>query len=166
MRKYWLFCFAAALAAGQEPPTFSLAGSSGVEILKQDSATPDAAGVIARYHLDLPAYEVGAYWHAPNRTNSMRPVVFARPDSLPREGFFLVLKQRAGGYLAVLPLAGSSTMAWLAPEAGRIGLHVGTLGTARVNGPFPAVAWARAADPYSACREVWQIGRASCRERV
>src|SRR5574340_1733997 len=59
--------------------------------------------------------------------------------------------------MAVLPLAGSSTMAWLAPEAGRIGLHVGTLGTARVNGPFPAVAWARAADPYSACREVWRL---------
>lgn len=156
MIKVALLSAFAAAAAAQPASTLSLSGTADIEVLRQESATPDATGVIRRYALQLPRYEVGAWWVAPNRANSMRPIAFQHPDGLPREGFFLLLKQHGGGYLAVLPLAGRATAAWLAPEPGRIGLEIGTYGTARVNGPFPVAAWARAADPYSACREVWR----------
>ena len=159
-----LLFFFATLAAAQ---TLSLTPPSGVEILHQTSATPDAHGVIHRYILDLPAYDAAAYWVPQGST--VRPIAFRHPDALPEGGFFLLLKQRDGAYTALLALTGSVTMAWLVPEQDRLALHVGTLGTARVNGPFPAAAWARAADPYSACREVWRkatvAGNFQLRER-
>ena len=143
--------FFALLLAAQ---TLSLTPPSGVEILDQASATPDANGVIHRYILDLPAYEAAAYWVPQGST--VRPIAFRRPGALPEGGFFLLLKQRDGAYTALLALTGSVTMAWLVPENDRLALHVGTLGAAPVKGPFPVAAWARAADPYSACREVWR----------
>jgi hypothetical protein len=85
----------------------------------------------------------------------MRPQAFTESGGLPDGGFFLLLALKAGGYLAVLPLTGSVTMSWLSPERERFTLNVGNLGVAGVKGPFPAAAWARAEDPYTACRDVW-----------
>ena len=149
------------LLADEARSTLSLADArSGVEILRRDSASPDDQGVIHRYALTLPEFDVGCYWQARpgtwyNGTNRMRPKAFRELRGLPEGGFFLVLKLKAGGYLALLPLAGSVTMSWLSPEAERFVLKVGNLGTARVKGPFPVAAWARAGDPYTACRDVW-----------
>jgi len=150
-----------ALLADETRSTLSLVDArSGVEILRRDSASPDDQGIIHRYALALPEYDVGCYWQARpgpwyHGTNHMRPKAFQQPGGLAEGGFFLVLRLKAGDYLAVLPLAGSVTMSWLSPEPERFVLNVGNLGTARVKGPFPAAAWARAKDPYTACREVW-----------
>ncbi len=153
MRFPTLLFLAATLAAAQD---LSLTAPSGIEILRQASAVPDSAGVIRRYALDLPPFDMGVYWAAPAGANRMRPLVFRRPEALPPGGFFLLLHQQDGAYTALLPLAGNVTLAWLAPENGRLSLQVGNRGTARVTGPFPVAAWARAADAYTACREVWR----------
>ena len=113
----FLLC-AAALA--EPPATLRLdKAGAGVEILKRDSATPDSKGVIVKYALDVPEFEAGADWLVPredwyNGANLMRPRTFRQIAGLPDGGFFLLLKLKGGGYLAVLPLAGPVTMAWLA----------------------------------------------------
>ncbi|MBI1894955.1 MAG: raffinose synthase [Acidobacteria bacterium] len=162
-----VLCLTAGIAAGQDATKLSFRGNSGVEMLREASAAPDGSGVIRRYALDLPRFEAGTYWRASdgpdwyNGTNRMRVTAFRRTAGLREGGFFLLLKLRAGGYLAVLPLTGNATTAWLVPAAERFDLSLGNLGTARVNGPFPVAAWARAGDPYSACREVWRKAMAT-----
>ncbi|MCL5743861.1 MAG: hypothetical protein M1541_08025 [Acidobacteria bacterium] len=149
-------------AAGA-PARLSLVNSpAGLEILKLQSASPDAKGVIYRYVLELPDHEAGSYWSVPGSrerwydgANQMRLQAFHNFQELPEGGLFLLLMLKSGGYLAALPLTGSSTMSWIKPESGHLVLNIGDLGSATVKGPFPALAWARAADPYTACREVW-----------
>lgn len=151
------------LLADETQSTLSLASTrsgSGVEMLQRDWASPDNKGIIHRYALALPEYEAGCYWQASpgawyNADNRMRPQAFRKPGGLAEGGFFLILKLKGGGYLALLPLTGSVTMAWLSPEAERFVLNLGNLGSARVKGPFPVAAWAWAEAPYTACRNVW-----------
>ena len=96
----------------------------------------------------------GAKWY--DGANQTRLEAFRDFQGLTEGGLFLVLKLKDGEYLAVLPLAGPVTISWFHPAPGRLEVNVGNLGTATVKGPFPAVAWARAADPYAACRQVWE----------
>ena len=132
---------------------------TGALIERGYSGTPDAAGVLARYAIDVPAYAAGCYFgdNFPIMGNTTGPTVFG--DSLAGlsyGGLFLLLQLKDGSYLAVLPVAGPLAFSWLEPTAGGLVLDVGTRGTAEIRGDLPLVAWARASDPYAACAQAWE----------
>lgn len=133
--------------------------SNGALIERGYAGSPDNAGVLERYAVDLPAYTAGCYFgdNFPIMGNTTGPRVFG--DSLAGlsyGGLFLLLQLKNGGYLAVLPVAGPLAFSWLEPTASGLVLDVGTRGTAEIRGDLPLLAWARATDPYAACARAWE----------
>lgn len=162
----------------------------GQTILNDFSGSPDSLGVLGRYSLQLPAYERGVYyqggwWPAGgNRVYSrgIRPHADGTVDIVEvhdenvEGGIFAIFELTAGGYLAVLPLAGVETYSWLnvaggtiqtrtdreAPTGeyeclgGTLELKFGHHGTASVAGDLPICAWARGSSPYEAASKVWE----------
>lgn len=145
----------------------------GVEAAPDLTNAPDAEGILARFALTTPAYDEACYWAAfqkydpmgkttggwPNGTNRVQPLRITQFRDLVPGGIFLLLRLANGEHFAVLPLTGPQTAAWLSAENDALVLNVGTLGTAPLeeSGDVPLYAWARHADPYQACRDVWQI---------
>jgi len=135
---------------------------TGYRTFEIHNAAPDAAGVMARYDVRLPAYQIGCCYFGGQRDNNEMyvgnngmPAVF-REDSEIRHGSFHLLLQREKDYLALVPMSGPRSCAWFHFLDGRLQLEIGTLGTAPVSGEVPGVAWAASANPYEACQQVWQ----------
>lgn len=146
----------------------------GVRVEQSFDGTPDAAGILKQYTLRLPAFEVATYYAAFQRhdpvggkktdwvdgTNRIQPLPIHDFRNLKEGGLFLLAKLQGHGYLALLPLTGAGTVAWLAASGADLVVNLGTLGTERVRGDLPVLAWARSDDPYDAARTVWQAALA------
>jgi hypothetical protein len=137
---------------------------AGVTILERYTGRPDERGVLERIPLELPPFSAGSYWSLPHGSltwfstaSNVTHLVFGQHlEELPEGGLFLLLALAAGDHLAVLPLTGRVSAAWLAVGGGRPMIHLGTLGHAPVSGDLPLVSWARAANPYVAARQAWE----------
>ena len=146
----------------------SLSGGAGVEVRNVTGAAPDADGVLVRIELDAGPWERGCYWAAlqkydatpdkdiwPDGFNRVQPLAIESFRDLKRGGMFLLLKFADADWLALLPIAAAETLSWLESREDALVLPAGTLGTAEFTGDMPLFAWARDADPYAACRNVW-----------
>jgi hypothetical protein len=156
-------------AQGEAPAAEQLAltGAGGLILWQNFSAAPDKAGVVKTLELLPGDFDVACYW-APfqkydisggiwyNAANRLQPLAVNRVDEMKEGGLTVLFQLKAGGYLAVLPLTGAKTIGWLEGKGGKLLLHVGNLGTARVVGDVPAVAWCRSDDPYAALSGVWK----------
>ena len=131
------------------------------------SGTPDGEGIVATFEIEVGKFDVACYW-APFQKydllkgdvwydgfNRLQPLAVKRFEEMKEGGQMALFRLQGGEYLAVLPLTGPRTMGWLEGSGGKMLVHVGNLGTARVEGDVPVVAWSRSGDPYAACREVW-----------
>ena len=168
-----LFLFAQAQSGAAAEHALSLrepAAEAGLRAETGFAGTPDKEGVLRRYALELPPFEQAVYWAAyqkydsagqradrwPNTANRAQPLVYRDLGQAAGGGFFALLKLSGGGFLALLPVSGDRTLAWFSGAGGHLALNLGTLGTGAVKGDLPLLAWARSADPYDACRNVWE----------
>jgi len=132
-------------------------------VCRNDTGMPNSDGVLARHRLAVPAFASGVCW-AKDATmgeplmlgNATLPYVFRTFDALPRGSVFALIQLASGGYLALLPLSGPLTVSWLGGTRTGLLAECATLGTERVAGDIPVVAWSVADDPYRACHQVWQ----------
>jgi hypothetical protein len=135
---------------------------NGVKVLKDFSGVPNE-GIVKTFEVLPGSFEVATYWVCFNSKpwhnggNRLQPEAVGTFDEMREGGLSVLFKLKDGRYLAVLPLAGPKTLGWLEGKSGRLLLHIGNLGTAKVEGDIPVVAWSRTGDPYSACREVWEL---------
>ncbi|SDT88483.1 Raffinose synthase or seed imbibition protein Sip1 [Verrucomicrobium sp. GAS474] len=122
-----------------------------------------------RLRLRLPAMAKACYFapfqrHAiapdldlwPEGYNQCHPLPVPELKNLKRGGMFLLVELAGGGYLAVLPLVSDLLMAWLRGDAEGLLLEGDHFGLAGLEETLPLLAWARDADPYRACRRVWE----------
>jgi Raffinose synthase or seed imbibition protein Sip1 len=141
------------------------ASRNGLVVLESYSGTPDSAGVLETYRLNVPKFTRGIYYRGqwwPYAGNRVAGNIITTPEG--REGgIFLLLALADGGYLAVLPLCGDQAYAWLAPRDDRFYLKLGTHGPAAIHGDMPLVSWARTDSPYEACRRSW-MQACECRQ--
>ncbi|MBI3974281.1 MAG: hypothetical protein HY332_23630 [Chloroflexi bacterium] len=141
---------------------------SGVTILERYTGRPDEQGVLERYELGLPPFKAGSYWRTEptsrawfDGSNRIHHWAFNDVQGLPDGGLFLLLALEDGDYLAVLPLTGRVSAAWLGAEGEQLVLYLGTLGHAPVSGDLPVLAWSRAANTYVAARQAWEAAIAT-----
>jgi len=181
----WKPVWADYIAEGNKQPVtekidFAKLKHSGVKILDNYSGEPNKFGILKRYELVLPEFSHGCYFSGdhhpevawPDGANRIQPWLFdgleelcsedyvRRPSNYPRvrEGMFLLLELKTGEYLAIVPICGPSTMAWLyASEDGRMILNFGTLGTKTVTCDAPLLSWYYSYDAYTACRMAWAL---------
>lgn len=146
--------------------------SADVLVLPGPTHTPDAEGVMHSVVLDLPAWTSATYWAAFQKYDAVDYPVYNWPDGcnriqalriddfadLKEGGMFLLVRLEDGDYLCLLPLCGEATVSWFCSEGDGLLLCTGNLGTDAVEGDLPALAWARSADPYTACHEAWRVG--------
>ncbi len=142
----------------------------GVWVAGDYAGDPDDEGLLQTFQIMVPSFRRGAYYSAFQKYDpggarpDWWPAGANRCQALPVEDFtelnpggvLLLLELCDGGHLALLPAAGRQAVAWLASEDGVLVCRLGTLGTERVEGDLPVLAWARAGDPYAACREAWK----------
>lgn len=162
MKKVILFLWIGIAGVVQAAISLDLTSESdGIKVVHAYSGSPDQQGILETYSLVLPAHEKATYFRGPwwpyggNRVSGQ---VLTAPQAL-EGGLFLVLKLKAGDYLAVLPLAGDQAWAWLAPDGQAFRLKLGTKGSAAVKGDLPLVCWARSDSPYDAVHQVWKQAR-------
>ena len=135
----------------------------GVRVAEDYRGTPDRFGLLRRYELVVPAFRRGCWFASdwpgkwPAGANRVLPWAFGEKlGRLNYGGLFVFLELQRGGYLAIVPIAGSETMTWLnVATGGRLVLNLGTLGTEPVACDAPLFAWARTDDLYTACHEAW-----------
>ncbi len=147
---------------------------SGVKVLEGFTGKPDSRGILARFPLELPAFEAACFFSSdgrrwPGDANRIYPWMAKDLGSLlpgkgkrrrrrvEPHGLFLLLKLPSGEVLALLPLAGPETMSWLElRRGGRVDLLLGNLGTSPVSCDAPLLAWGRSGNPYEACALAWK----------
>ena len=134
--------------------------AKGVKILRNLAGTPDADGLLGRHRLVTGPFRRGCYFVAdrwPRAANRVLPHTFESSYGRLREGgIFALLELADGRHLAIVPVTGSETTAWLSVSDGqRLMLNLGTLGRDAVACDAPLVAWSKAANAYTACRQAW-----------
>ncbi|MDD9265584.1 Sip1-related alpha-galactosidase [Paenibacillus sp. GCM10023248] len=148
----------------------TVAGEANLLSAGEGHYAPDERGIIYSCELELPAFEVASYFapfqkydpipgHSqawPDGCNRIQPLAIHDFEALAPGGHFLLLKLNAGGYMALLAAVGPRTFGWFAGDAGSLMLNVSTFGTQAVQEDVPLLARAVNADPYTACREVWE----------
>ncbi|MDR1279929.1 MAG: raffinose synthase [Opitutaceae bacterium] len=157
-----------------------MSGNGAVATIALRAALPDANGLLHRAALALPEWKRCCYYapfqrHAinpaldlwPEGYNQCHPLPLRSADALhqaKRGGMFALFELAGGDYLALLPLAGMTSAAWLRGDADAAALcieasHFGAP-DAPPAGELPLLAHARAADPYAACARVWETALA------
>lgn len=155
------------------------------EILKMDtfSGKPDAKGVLKSYGVQLPAFAKMVYFGTDgnnlsgiipsNRSQMWVLGADYKLENTPaikkgggmygampsREGTFSVFLLKDGRYLAVLPLVGEYSIAYLTydyEKGGAPTLSVASFGKAPVKGEVPVLAYATGSNIYEASATVWQ----------
>jgi hypothetical protein len=96
----------------------------------------------------------------PEGYNQCHPLPVRELRDLKRGGMFVIAELADGGYLALLPLVSDRLMAWMRGDADGLLLEADHFGLEELNETLPLLAWARAADPYRACRRVWEMATA------
>ncbi len=140
------------------PPDADKFIGTGVKILKDYSGRPDKKGVMERYVLAVPEFEIGVYYGGswwPAGGNRVYPAVVRDLSGLGEGGMFLLLKLKGAGYLAILPLACRNAYSWFDSDGGKLVLKMGTHGKDAIRGDIPLYAWSRAAGLYEACHNAW-----------
>ena len=149
----------------------------GIKVLKDFTGVPQGKdGVVFSSGIVLPSYNHGCYFTSdigwPGWANRVQGVVFDdspaglfKKDSKPvpavgsfvREGIMLLLHLTDNRYLCILPLTGKTTMSWLySEEDGSFTVKTGTMGTQKVNGDIPVLAWSCSDDIYQAIHRAWE----------
>ncbi|AHF91725.1 raffinose synthase [Opitutaceae bacterium TAV5] len=157
-----------------------VAGDEIVFIISLHNAVPRADGLLAAAPVILPAWSTCCYYapfqrHAinpdldlwPEGYNQCHPLPLRSADELhhaKRGGMFALFELAEGDYLALLPLAGMRSVAWLQGDVDAAALcieasHYGAP-DATFTGELPLLACARASSPYAACARVWEIALA------
>ena len=150
--------------------------------LERLGGDPGGDGAIRRLRLGTPAFRRAAYFAGaqrygidparvtwPDGCNQLQPLVMDELSNLKEGGLLLLLELVAGGVLAVLPIAGRETVAWLGTGTdGGPSVRVGTLGTARFAGSVDVLAAAWGPEPMAACDAAWRAAMSapSVRGRV
>ena len=168
-----------------------VSNQEGLTILNGFSGEPDSLGVLGRYSLQLPAYNRGVYyqggwWPAGGNRVYSRAIepngdgtvdILEVHDQNVEGGIFAIFELTGGGYLALLPLAGTETYSWLnvdggiiqtrenreAPTGeyeclgGTLELKFGHHGTAAISNDLPVCAWSTGESPYEAAYKVWEM---------
>ncbi len=170
-----LFCtltcdFAGAAEPGRTLDFRELQTDIGMQVERSFNGAPDQDGVLRLYVVELPSI-LDAVYYSPNDNqgterikrdnwpsagNKTQPRLLKDLGRAGAGGLFLLLKLADGRFLALLPVCGDRTLAWFTSSNGRFAVNLGTLGTGRVTGDLPVMAWARSQDPYEACRLVWE----------
>lgn len=138
-------------------------------------------GVLATINLKLPEARVISHFaayqrHDPPRqprsdhsigggSNRVQGLRITQWHQAIEGGVFAVMELQDGDWLALLPIAGPQSLAWLAPvrENGKrpsnesLQIKIGTLGTEPVEGELPVLAWSRSHSVYHACSDVWRM---------
>ncbi len=146
----------------------NLSGASGTLQSPDFEALP-FDGVFFTGRVLLPSFDQACYYAPfqkyainpsfdlwPDGCNQCHPLPLNNLRDVKRGGMFLILKLSDGGYLTVLPIVTSRTMAWLRGDADGLLLDAGHWGTEPWTGSLPLLAWAHSANPYTACETVWK----------
>jgi len=143
-----------------QPLDLTQASTGSLELDLAD-AKPDGQGVLASRSLALPAFDEAILYTAdwwPGGGNRLYPRFLGagRRESVCTGGALLLLRLKAGDYLAMLPVAGDQTSAWIDTADGdAFTLHVGHLGRVPGCGTSLVFAWSSAPDAYTALGDVW-----------
>lgn len=146
---------------------------TGTYSLPEEQRQPDDNGVVECISVQCPRLDAICHYTAFQRHDPMHQ---SRPDQAIggganrvqglridrwseaiEGGLFAIARLPDAEWLALLPLAGSKSLAWFAPQKNELTVKVGTLGTEPVDGALPVLAWARSADVYDACKQVWRL---------
>ncbi len=140
-----------------------------VVVTPSDAFPVKAGGLLLSRRIVVPSW-IRCVYYAPFQRHAIQPDLDLWPEgfnqchplpvhdlrNVKRGGIFTVLELKAGGYLALLPLVGPATAAWLRGDGENLCLDAGTFGTDPVfNGEIPLLACARDSDIYRACSRVW-----------
>lgn len=114
----------------------------GAVFLPSFSGTPDKAGALKCFSIQLPPFNRAVYFNGsgkipwPHDHNECAPWYVEGSFADVRDGgLFAVLELKGGGYLALVPVAGDEYMTWFgAGKEDGLDLLLGTLGTAPFRG--------------------------------
>lgn len=151
-----------------------------VVIFKGIDCKPDANGYVLNRTVQLPAFELGAYYciftgggHGGPNGNRVTSVAFTSMQDLSDQGpadpdhqkpkaqnnldlgQFMLLKLNDGRYMALMPLAGPDMMSAFFVRHGTLQIRSGHFGTEHVKSDIPALVAAVGASPYEATHKVW-----------
>lgn len=147
--------------------------TKGILIVKQQELIPDEEGIIAQIKLELPAYQKGVYYRpfsgklaAGNRVEPLWFKHIEELDSVARQkprmdnnlslGTFMMLKQKNGQYLALLPLVSNRIGNSFSIHNKSVYLTMATYGTQTENVAAPLMSYAESNNPYEAARQAWE----------
>ncbi|MDR1280694.1 MAG: raffinose synthase [Opitutaceae bacterium] len=155
------------------------AAREGVSTVHQKNARPDASGILHSRPINLPRWQRCCYYapfqrHAinpaldlwPEGYNQCHPLPLHSPSGLggaKRGGMFAIFELHDGSFLALLPLVGMRSVAWLRGDTDvslRVdAAHFGFAETA-FSGELPLLATARSSTPYAATARAWELALA------
>ena len=153
----------------------------GLELITDAALRPDANGILRVQTLVLPAFKRGAYYRpfgysaavgndgaAGNRVEaqaftSLNDFIEFKPSKVraracpPRRGQLIILEKEAGGYYAILPMAGPLTLTYFEVDEAGLKLVTANGGTHEVRGAIPLYAWAHGDSIYEVTQQVWGL---------
>ncbi|HEY9249722.1 MAG TPA: raffinose synthase, partial [Rariglobus sp.] len=129
---------------------------------------PDENGLLFSSTVSLPAWHKCVYYapfqrHAINPGLDLWPEGYNQCHPLPiddlakakRGGLFAVFELAGGDFLALLPLVGMRSAAWLRGDGEGLRLDAGHFGAGGFDGELPLLACARDNNLYAACARAW-----------
>ncbi|MBN2639553.1 MAG: hypothetical protein JXR65_10770 [Bacteroidales bacterium] len=153
-------------------------GKSGLLYDNINSVTP-VNGLVRSYKLAFPEFEKGVinksnicgwvdgYATMPKPFKNFKEIDIQKYDSISNSncnftnafqlGYYLLMKLKDGGYLAMLPLVSDSVMSHIVVYQGNPLLRISTFGTDTYTGKAPLFCWAFGADPYTATHQCWEL---------
>jgi hypothetical protein len=143
--------------------------SSGVYTVVLNHVDPDRHGVHLQRPLlignvDLAVAYPSQWW--PAGGNRVYPHVLKSLSVTPEGTIFLLIRQTSGTYLALLPMAGRESYAWLGGEGSGATIKLGTHGRAGLHGEKHLFAWARSSSAYAAIGSAWRMGLGAMKHKT
>jgi hypothetical protein len=141
---------------------------SGVYKTTLRQAIPNEHGVhlertLSIAHCEFAVAYVGQWW--PAGGNRVYPDVSKNVVDTPEGTLFLLIKNKEGSYLALLPMGDEEAYAWLA-GGDKPSIKLGTHGRSTLDGERSLFAWSRADTAYAAIASAWKIGLGSMAEKT
>lgn len=147
---------------------------SGRITLTKQPLTPNKDGVIADIELTLPDFKRGIYYRPFSEKlaagNRMQPIWFnnvaelseykkiaPNEDAYTQYGAFVLLEQKDGQYVAIMPLVSNHVGNTFSVRDNNIYLTMATYGTQSEDVEVPLLSFAVSRSPYEACRQAWQV---------
>lgn len=150
----------------------------GVSTGHRQNGRPDANGILHSRSISLPRWKRCCYY-APFQRHAINPALDLWPEgynqchplplrqselgSAKRGGMFAIFELHDGSHLALLPLVGRHSVAWLRGD-GEMGLRIDAAHFGSINTPLseeiPLLATAHADSPYGATARAWELALA------